>query len=154
MDKFHFASVENFKPKPNELLKRSHCTPDGFFIRDGKSYVWEAKNWPLYPENGPEQQIWKYLSNNPWILATSANLSSSEKEISGFLFSFWNIPSITRARIEEQVNQIIGMGKFEIILTCDIIDDCIKEQYVWYRQIIEQEKENVGKFFIQLLGVE
>jgi len=28
--------------------EKQFCTPDGFMEKDGKYYVWEAKNWPLW----------------------------------------------------------------------------------------------------------
>lgn len=28
--------------------EKQYCTPDGFLKKDGKTYIWEAKNWPLW----------------------------------------------------------------------------------------------------------
>lgn len=145
VDNFNLANEATFKKKVKKLLQsgRSHCTPDGLFERDRKLYIWEAKNWPLYPEKGPESQIWSYFSDNPWILARTCNYEGKEIEISGFLFSFWNMDTSVKNRIENKVNKIIGENRFKIILTIEIMEDCIQGQYDFYIRIIEQEKNNV-----------
>jgi hypothetical protein len=155
LDNFNFAEESTFETKAEKFLHghRSHCTPDGLFERRGKSYIWEAKNWPLYPEKGPESQIWNYFSNNPWILARTFDYEGNELEISGFLFSFWDMEIPVKKRIENKVNKIIGENKFEIILTKEIMKACIHNKYDWYVQIIDQEKNNIDKFFDQLLGI-
>jgi len=81
--------------------KVSHCTLDGVFKKNTKFYIWEAKNWPLYPEKGPKPQIKRYLTTNPWIIAEKFDLSGKEYEISGFLFSFWYIRPKDKIEIEE-----------------------------------------------------
>jgi len=132
----------------------SHCTPDGLFQMGERFYIWEAKHWPLYPEpGGHEAQILNYLVRNPWILATEFDLSGTVRRIDGFLFSWWDIkPPQKKAELEKTINDIIGKNKFEIILTRDILQDCIDEQYDWYRKIVAEEKDNVDRFFGQLLG--
>src|SRR5262249_43034368 len=117
--RFNFDQETNFNHEKvrNSLSSKSHCTPDGLFEREGKLYVWEAKNWPLYPEKGPEHQIWNYFSEHPWILATMCECEGKERAISGFLFSFWNIDGSVKNRIETGVNRIIGEDKFTIILS-------------------------------------
>jgi hypothetical protein len=154
LDNFSFAGESTFETKVRKLLQshRSHCTPDGLFERKGKSYIWEAKNWPLYPEKGPESQIWNYFSDNPWILARTCDYEGDELEISGFLFSFWDMEIPVKKRIENKVKNIIGENRFEIICTKEIMKACIQNQYDWYVQIIKQEKNNIDDFFDRLLG--
>jgi len=154
VDNFNLADEATFEKKVKRLLQsgRSYCTPDGLFERDRKLYIWEAKNWPLYPEKGPESQIWNYFSDNPWILARTCNYEGEEIEISGFLFSFWDMDTSVKNRIENKVNKIIGENRFETVRTIEIMEDCIRSQYDWYIRIIEQEKNNVDDFFEQLLG--
>ena len=132
----------------------SHCTPDGLFNKDGRCYIWEAKHWPLYPETGGhEKQILDYMIKTPWVLATEFDLSRTAKRIDGFLFSWWEIkPPHKKAELEKTINDIISPNKFEIILTHDILEDCILAQYDWYREIVMQEKENIDRFFAQLIG--
>lgn len=156
---FDFSGAEELKQQMADSLKNkvSHCTPDGVFEKDGKFYIWEAKNWPLYPEKGPRQQILAYLANYPWILARTFDLSRSKYAVSGFWFSYWcNKPDDEREieEVERTVSTIVGEGRFEIILTDRVLDDCIANQYPWYIEVVEQERANVAHFFEQLLGRE
>jgi len=154
LDDFDFDQETEFVAKVKKSLKSkvSHCTPDGLLQKEGKLYVWEAKNWPRYPEKGPELQIWNYISDNPWVLAKTCTCDKQELEISGFLFSWWELDQAVRARIENRINRIIGASKFEIVPSIDIMNDCISSRYDWYIKIISQEKANVDDFFCHLLG--
>ena len=156
---FDFSGQEELRQQMVDSLrdKGSHCIPDGLFQKQGKYYVWEAKNWPLYPEKGPRSQILTYIGLNPWVLAKTFDLSGREFEISGLWFSYWcNKPEDEREikEVERIVSTIVGEGRFEIILTDKALDDCITNQYLWYARIVEQEKGNVERFFSQLLGQE
>lgn len=135
-------------------LKRkvSHCTPDGVFKKGGKYYIWEAKNWPLYPEKGPIPQLKNYFEENPWIFANLFTVEGKEHYIDSFLFSFWDMEDEEKTFIKENINQAIGKGKFKLLLTKPILEECIKNQYEWYLNIVKQEKKNVDRFFKQLLG--
>ncbi|MFQ5964278.1 MAG: hypothetical protein ACE5KZ_08350 [Candidatus Scalinduaceae bacterium] len=157
LDNFNFSKDWFVRDEVEESLnflknKKSHCTLDGTFKKNDKFYIWEAKNWPLYPEKGPKHQIRKYLTNNPWIFDKKFDIGGKNYEISGFLFSFWNMELKDKTEIEEGVNQIIGENKFKIILTQAILDDCLGKQYDWYREIIKEEKANIDDFFDQLLS--
>lgn len=55
-------------------------------------------------------------------------------------------------RIETRVNNIVGENRFKVILTREILVDCIQNKYDWYIEIIEQEKSNMDKFLNLLLG--
>jgi hypothetical protein len=154
---FNFSQQQILREQMTRALrqKASHCTPDGVFEKERRFYVWEAKNWPLYPEKGPRSQILTYLASNPWVLARTFDLSGIQYEISGFWFSYWcnkKGDEIETQEVEQVINSIIGIGRFEIIPTDRILDDCITNQYPWYLEIIKQERENVEQFFDQLLS--
>ena len=154
---FNFAQQQKLMEQMSQALrqKASHCTPDGLFRKEKRFYVWEAKNWPLYPEKGPRSQILSYLASNPWVLARTFELSGIQYEISGFWFSYWCNTERDESEIkevEQVINSIIGTGRFEIIPTDRIIDDCLTNQYPWYLGIIERERENIEQFFDQLLS--
>jgi len=157
VDGFDFSQQQGLKEQMAESLrqKASHCTPDGVFEKERRFYIWEAKNWPLYPEKGPRSQILTYLASNPWVLARTFNFSGIQYKISGFWFSYWcnkEEDEIEIQEVEQIINSIIGSGRLEIIPTDRILGDCITNQYPWYIEIIEQERENVEQFFDQLLG--
>jgi len=134
--------------------KNSHCTPDGAFIKGNSNYIWEAKHWAPYPEKGSISQLQEYFIANPWIFADTFQIRNQLRRIDGFLFSFWNMTKNEQKEIEQNINNIIGEEKFRIILTYDILDDCRKNKYGWYTEIIEQEKWNIDLFFSELLGNE
>ncbi len=153
LDSFDFSAQEEVRRQIDKSKEgRNYCTPDGVFEKNTRFYLWEAKNWPLYPEKGPKTQIWNYLITNPWVFSKKFELGGHEEEISGFWFSYWWIEEHDKKKIEKMVNSIIGEGKFEIICTKEILRDCIVNQYNWYIEIIKQEKANVDSFFKQLLG--
>ncbi|MFW6105076.1 MAG: hypothetical protein ACOC7P_00680 [Chloroflexota bacterium] len=154
---FNFGEQQDMKRQMIRALeqKTSHCTPDGVFNKEGKFYVWEAKNWPLYPEKGPKSQILAYFASNPWVLARTLDLSGDQHDISGFWFSYWcnkERDEIEVQEVEQVINSIIGSARFEIIRTDAVLDDCITNQYPWYLKIIEEERDNIESFFDQLLG--
>jgi len=155
LEGFDFSQEPSLKEKISQALrqKTSHCTPDGLFEREGRFYVWEAKNWPLYPEQGPSSQILTYMASNPWVLARRFDFRDIQQEISGFWFSYWcnkEGDEIEIQKVEQRINSIIGSKRLEIVLTDRILDDCITNQYPWYQEIIRQERENVEQFFDQL----
>ena len=132
---------------------KSHCTLDGVLKREVGYSIWEAKNWPLYPEKGPKSQIKKYFTSYPWVFSKTFNFSGEDLEISEFLFSYWYIKPEDKQDIEQEINYVIGESKFRIILTTEVIDNCINKQYDWYVRIVEQERSNIEQFFNQLLGL-
>jgi hypothetical protein len=155
---FNFSRQPKLKERMAKALgqKTSHCTPDGVFEKEGRFYIWEAKNWPLYPEKGPRDQILTYFASTPWVLARIFDFSGSQREISGFWFSYWCNSEQDEEeirKVEQEMNSIIGSERLEIIPTDRILDDCITNRYQWYLKIIKQEKENVEQFCDQLLGM-
>jgi len=158
-DDFDFAEHQDLKEGMAGALKKlkSHCTPDGAFTKDGKWYVWEAKNWPLYPQNGSKNQILDYLTDHPWVLAHELELCRVKYPIAGFWFSFWCRDTDEEEEIreaEQVIKSIVGTDRFEIILTDKILDACIDnpemERYAWYPTIIDQERQHVEGFFNRL----
>jgi hypothetical protein len=94
-------------PKLNDILKKykkekQFCTPDGFMEKDGKYYVWEAKNWPLWTEGKkPLEQLRDLLWSMPLILATKVVYRTQEKTIDGILFSWWSKPDDVESLLKE-----------------------------------------------------
>jgi hypothetical protein len=126
--RFDFVEEEEIKASVEMALKtlKSHCTPDGVFTKDNQLYLWEAKNWPLYPEAGPAKQVIRYLFNNPWVLANTCVMGGQDREITGFFFSYWNIEPETKANIESRINRLVGRRELRIVLTAPILEN-------WYR---------------------
>ena len=132
--------------------EKQFCTPDGLLQKEGKCYIWEAKNWPLWKEGKTEfNQLRDLLLSLPHILATKADYRTEKKTIHGFLFSWWSEPTGANALLEE-IRSLIAPRSFEIFYTKRILEDCIEKQYPWYLQIIDKEKLGVDKFFNDLLG--
>jgi len=79
--------------KLNEVLKKyknekQFCTPDGFLQKDGKFYIWEAKNWPLWSEGKkPLDQLKDLLFSMPLLIATKADYKTHEYNVHGITFS-------------------------------------------------------------------
>jgi len=143
--------------KLNETLEnvknsRQYCTPDGFLQKDERYYVWEAKNWPLWSEGKkPLDQLRDLLFSMPFILTIKAVYRTRDYEVSGFLFSWWSKPAGVESLLED-INSLIAPRTFEIFYTADIIEDCIKNRYSWYLQIVNVEKARIYEFFEDLLG--
>ncbi|MEO0126811.1 MAG: hypothetical protein ABIL44_03560 [candidate division WOR-3 bacterium] len=149
--------ISGLVSKLNMILKKCRnenqfCTPDGFMEKDGKYYVWEAKNWPLWSEDKkPLNQLTDLLYSMPLILATKAIYRTKEYEVSGILFSWWSKPDGVEYLLKE-INGLIAPRTFEIFYTADILEDCIKNKYPWYLQIVKEEKEKIDELFRDLKG--
>jgi len=146
--------------KLNDILEKyknekQFCTPDGFMEKDGKYYVWEAKNWPLWKEGKkPLEQLRDLLWSMPLILATKVVYRAQEKTIDGILFSWWSKPDDVES-LESLLNEIknlIAPSTFEIFYTADILEDCIENQYRWYLDIVKEEKARIDELFRDLQG--
>ncbi|NQS97772.1 MAG: hypothetical protein HQ591_04900 [candidate division Zixibacteria bacterium] len=123
-----------------------HCTPDGFLQKNGKFYIWEAKNWPLWPE-----PLTNCLYKMPQILAKKAFHKTKEYEVHGILFSWWSRPEGVES-LKEEIKSLIEPRTFDIFFTAEILKECINEQYSWYLKIIQTEKERVDELFRNLKG--
>ena len=143
--------------KLNEVLERikkdrQFCTPDGLLKKNDEYYVWEAKNWPLWSEGKkPLDQLSDLLFSMPLILTTKAVYRAKEYEVGGFLFSWWSPPEGVEFLLM-RMKLLIAPRTFEIFYTADVIEECIKNKYPWYLQIIKEEKVRIGEFFEDLLG--
>jgi hypothetical protein len=132
--------------------EKQFCTPDGFMKKDGKYYVWEAKNWPLWTEGKkPLEQLRDLLWSMPLILATKVVYRTQEKTIDGILFSWWSKPDGVESLLRE-INDLIAPRTFEIFYTAAILEDCIKNRYSWYLQIVQKEKAKIDELFRDLQG--
>jgi len=131
---------------------RQFCTPDGILVKDGTYYIWEAKNWPLWSEGKkPLDQLSDLLLSMPLILATKAVYRTKEYQIRGFLFSWWSQPEGVELLLIK-MKLLIAPRTFEIFYTADVIEDCIRNKYPWYFQIIREEEARASEFFKDLLG--
>jgi len=143
--------------KLNEGLERikkdrQFCTPDGLLKKNDEYYVWEAKNWPLWSEGKKQlDQLSDLLFPMPLFLTTKAVYRAKEYEVGGFLFSWWSPPEGVEFLLM-RMKLLIAPRTFEIFYTADVIEECIKNKYPWYLQIIKEEKVRIGEFFEDLLG--
>lgn len=154
--KYVKEDVEGGK-KLNSVLKkykeeRKYSIPDGLLEKDGKYYIWEAKNWPLWTEGKkPIDQLRDLLFSMPFILAEEANCANEKYKVDGILFSWWSKPKDVEVLVEE-INNLISPRTFKIFYTSDILEECIKNQYDWYKKIIYREKARIDEFWKDLLG--
>ncbi len=143
--------------KLKEALERikkggQFCTPDGFLKKDESYYIWEAKNWPLWSEGKkPLDQLSDLLFSMPLVLATKAVYRTKEYQIGGFLFSWWSQPDGVEFLLM-RMKLLVAPRTFEIFYTADAIEDCIKNKYPWYLQIIKEEEARANELFKDLLG--
>lgn len=134
----------------DKKLHGKHSNSDGLFERDEKYYLWEAKNWPKWREGKTfVKQVQDVLGDSPWLLAKKVKFKSEEKAIDGFLFSWWK-QFDTYEEIEKQIEKITGLP-FKFYFTSDIINECRREKYVWYKELVNEQKENIEEFFQILL---
>jgi len=137
-----------------ERIKRDRqfCTPDGLLKKDEGYYIWEAKNWPLWSEGKkPLDQLRDLLFSTPLILTTKAVYRTKEYKVRGFLFSWWSSPEGVEFLLMK-IKILIAPRTFEIFYTANVIEECIKNKYPWYLQIIKEERARIGEFFEDLLG--
>ena len=131
---------------------RQFCTPDGILMKNETYYIWEAKNWPLWSEGKkPVDQLSDLLFSVPLVLATKAVYRTKEYQIGGFLFSWWSQPEGVEFLLMK-MKLLIAPRTFEIFYTADAIEDCIKNKYPWYLQIIKEEEARANELFKDLLG--
>jgi len=135
------------KKKENNIRTNS----DGLFEKNGELYLWEAKNWPKWDEGKkPSEQVKNLLSESPYILAKQVKIGGQNKEIKGILFSWWH----EFENYKELQNYISSLLKisFKFYFTSNIIDDCRKNKYDWYIELINEQKNNIVDFCNELLG--
>ncbi|MHC1682731.1 MAG: hypothetical protein AB6733_07255 [Clostridiaceae bacterium] len=137
--------------------ERQFCTPDGFLQKEGKFYIWEAKNWPLWSEGKtPLNQLRDVISSMPLFLATKGVYKTQEYNIDGLLFSWWSKPGGSEEKEVDQLLQdvrgSIAPRTFELFYTAEILEECIQNQYSWYLRIIDEEQARIVTLFEDLLG--
>lgn len=140
------------KSKLVDLLKRykmekQFCTPDGLLEKDSRYFIWEAKNWPLWPIGKMED----VLRRAPWLLTKVATYRKKKYNIKGIIFSWWSKPE-NADKIINDVRECISPNTFDVYYTKEILQECIDTLPDWYVKIIESHKQDIDDFFRQLLG--
>lgn len=137
--------------KDKDKMHKEFCTPDGLLDKEGRCYIWEAKNWPGYTGNQePLDQLRATLFTMPQILATKAKYRNKYVDIHGFVFSWWSEPDGSNG-LSKEITELIAPNTFEIFYTDKIINDCKIKGYEWYSGIIDREKRRTDNFFKDLL---
>ena len=139
----------------NELNARKgkniRTNSDGLFMKNNCYPLWEAKHWAKWDEGKPiKNQVVDILSNSPWILAKKVKHGGKTININEILFSWWQ-EFEGYEKIENKIKKVIGLP-FKFYFTSKIIDDCRKNKYLWYQELINEQKENIEEFFKELLG--
>ncbi len=147
------SSTRKFNEALERIKKeRQFCTPDGLLKKGEEYHIWEAKNWPLWSEGKePVDQVRDILFSVPLILTTKAVHRTKEYKVSGFIFSWWSQPKGVELLLMK-INILIAPRTSEMFYTANVIEECIKNKYPWYLQIIREEKARISEFFEDLLG--
>lgn len=131
--------------------KKVHTNSDGLYFKEGKYYLWEAKNWPKWKtDKSIYEQTYKLLLNSPWILAKSVIHKNKTYNINGILFSWWQ-EFDNYEELENELSDSIGL-KFKFYFTNKILDECRSEQYDWYIKLIKEQEKNINELFNDLLS--
>ncbi|MEM4234692.1 MAG: hypothetical protein QXU75_06060 [Candidatus Methanomethylicaceae archaeon] len=132
-----------------ELQKSAvHCTPDGLFVKDGKYFVWEAKNWvqELYPSPFADR-IWDFA----WLLAKQVEYKGQVYDLSGFLISWWERENGMDEALAE-LRKCVHPLTVDLVVTKEVLEECIAAEYDWYLALVRDRQQNVNEFFDVLLG--
>lgn len=148
----HIKERTTFESKLiNSLIQykkeRQFCTPDGFIRKDGRYFVWEAKNWPLWFN----EEMGDFLEDASWLLTKVVTYRGTRYRINGIIFSWWSKPENER-EILENVRNCISPISFDVYYTKDILQECVSTVPDWYVKIIKSHKQDIADFFEQLLG--
>jgi hypothetical protein len=147
------SSGEGIRRLTDELDKKlrsaRYCTPDGLLECDGQFLVWEAKNWirELFPSPTLAEAMWTF----PWLLADEAHYQNRRYPVSGFVISWWKRESGIHEAIAALQDQL-GKSSLRVFFTTDMLEDCVTNDYDWYRDLIAAYRDNVSQFFDGLLG--
>jgi len=114
--------------------------------KDGNYFIWEAKNWPLWPEKMED-----VLSSTPFLLIDKATYKKRKLKVDGIIFSWWDKP-VNEEDVLQSLRECVSPKIFKIYYTKEILEECIKKLPEWYVKIIENHKTDVISFFQQLLG--
>lgn len=149
-------SIDDFSISLNESLRHkkesnTHTNSDGLFEKNGELFLWEAKNWPKWDEGKkPYEQVKNLLKESPYILAKQVKINGQNKEIKGILFSWWH-EFENYEKLQNYISSLLKIS-FKFYFTSNIIDDCRKNKYGWYIELINEQKNNVVDFCNELLG--
>jgi len=154
----HIPNVEHidldeFKTNLAEKQRKHKRTIlDGLFEKDQKCYLWEAKNWPKWDQGTSnfKEQIYNVFKEKPWIFADKFVHANLKKEITGFLFSWWNEFDGYKD-FEKEIEDLIGK-EFKIFFTSDVIQECRDNSYSWYLDLVLEQQKNIHDFFTELIG--
>jgi hypothetical protein len=126
----------------------SHCTPDGLFVCGRSYFVWEAKNWvqELYPSPFADR-VWDFA----WLLAKQADYNGHSYDLSGFIISWWERENGMDEALAE-VRECVYPLHVELVITKDVLRECIEGQYDWYLSLIDRKRQHIDRFFDVLLG--
>ena len=145
--------LENFKESLNKKKENNkHTNSDGLFKINQTFYLWEAKNWPKWNQGTFDfkEQIYKIFTQSPWIFANKVKHKGEEKQIGGFIFSWWN-KFDGYDKFKTEISDMINKN-FEIYFTSNIIQDCRENRYDWYINLLEEQQQNINQFFNELSG--
>jgi len=125
-----------------------YAIPDGLFVRNSAYYLWEAKNWiqELYPAPFADR-VWDFA----WLLAKKARYRGHDYPLAGFLISWWEREEGMEDTLSELRNYV-SPQTVDVIITKEVLEECIREQYDWYQDLIAEKRENIEQFFDILLG--
>ncbi len=125
-----------------------YCIPDGLFRRGEDYYIWEAKNWVQDLFSSPfADRVWDF----PWLLAREVEYRGQSYKIRGFVISWWDREQGMDEALTELRSSIYPLT-VDIVLTKDVLQECITFQYDWYVKFIRYIRKNVDQFFDVLLG--
>jgi hypothetical protein len=151
---------ENHRKLIDELDKKKrnnedgYCIPDGLFFKNGKYFLWEAKNW--IPELFEKNPFSKYVWTFPWLLAKKVTYKGKKYPISGFIISWWDNEEGLKNALTE-LRQIVAPLTVEVVFTKDVLCECISRKYQWYENLmkeIQKYRKNINEFFDILMGKE
>lgn len=134
------------KALENVKKLKSWCTPDGMAEKEGKYFIWEAKNWAQWYE-----PIERVLWSSPWLLAKKVDYRGKKYDLSGILFFWWSKPE-NESEVLTEIRQCLEPLSFQIYYISQILNQCITEKPKWYIDIIREVRSDIDKFFSQLLG--
>ena len=146
------AKFKEYRTSLKRIKKenKTRTNSDGLLEKNGKCYLWEAKNWPKWNQGltDDKKQILNIFKTRPWIFAKKVKHKGYDKPIEGIIFSWWN-EFDNYSDFEKETSKLIG-ADFKIYFTSNIIDDCRANQYKWYLRLIGEQRRNISGFLQQL----
>lgn len=110
----HLKLVNSLKTKQR---KESYCIPDGLFVKDGKYFVWEAKNWVQELYSSPfDKYVWSFA----WLLANKVEYKGKTHNLSGFVISWWEREVGMEETLIELRRQVYPLN-VDLVITKEIV---------------------------------